>query len=178
MRILALLALLGLAGCAAGPDGAPPAPADTATTTDTTSAPVIRTSADARRVLRAVYRPIRTFYQRMETPERSGPRPPAGMRTPDALADTLTQTMAPQLARSFTDQLLMKRDDGYIVRPTEKILLPHEGSGPALEAVSITREGDAYLLTERYAKTLMKSRVERTNVVRRKDGAWHLADIR
>lgn len=184
--ILFAAGVLLFAGCTASPDrsaeNAPPDPTDTTVSAtppvqeDTTGAPALRSEEDARRVLRAVYHPIHAFYQRMENPERGHTRPPEGMATPDALVDTLTQTMAPDLARSFTEQLLMQRGGRYIVRPTEKILIPY--GRPALETVSIERQGDAYVLTERYAKTQLNGRVERKNVVRWQNGRWRLVDIR
>ena len=192
LRLLLGLLLLTLAGCTAGTEGTGDAPADTSSSPadaeatapadPSSSEDAPQTASDslsedeAREVLRTVYRPIHAFYQ--ESAGSDG-TPPEGMRTPDALMDTLTQTMAPEVARSFTDQLLMQREDGYIVRPTEKIITPYEGSGPALEAVTVTRnEGGGYVLTERYAKTQLYGRVERENVVRRKGDGWYLVSIR
>lgn len=185
MRTLTLLILLCLTGCAPGTDRSTDAPADTSASApgassvqDAPGPAALRTEADARRVLRAVYRPLHAFYQRMDTTGPGPARPPEGMATPAALIDTLTQTMAPEQARAFAGQLLMKRDNDYIVRPTERILTLYE-STPALEGVEITRgERGRYILTERYAPSELYGRVERQNVLRRDDGRWRLVDIR
>ena len=194
----AVLLTFLFAGCTTGENRAPDVPADgntpavgerapeasTPTSSDTTpgrpspAASASLSEAEARSVLRTVYRPIRIFYQRIDTTGPGAAQPPEAMHTPEALVDTLTRTMAPNVARSFTDQLLMPRGDGYIVRPTERIVLPFEGNGPALEEVTISREDDAYVLTERYAETELYGRMKRRNVVRRTNGRWRLVEIR
>ena len=187
MKLTSLVALLfALAGCTASTDrSTDDVPAGTTAPTGTpassrdtsaAAAGALRSEADARRVLRAVYRPLHTFYQRMDTSGTGEARPPAGMRTPEALADTLAQTMASSLARSFSAQLLMQRGGGYIVRPTEKIITPYEG-GPALEAVTVTQENGAYDLTERYVPSELYGQVERHNTVRRENGRWRLTSV-
>ena len=169
--VLTVLLLVPISGCGnetAAPPDEPAAGPDT---------PATVTPAEALDVLRTIYRPIQAFYDGM----RSGDEhelPPAGLDTPQALRDTLRRTMAASIAESYAEQLLMERDGRYIVRPTERAILPFEGSGPALDSVTVEPQGGAYVITEYYAENALYGDYARANVVAQRDGAWFLTETR
>lgn len=181
-RFLAFIIVMGLLLSACGgettdpPDSAPlpeTPPPDLEQPDINLPAPDELTADDARTVLRYVYRPIHAFYQRtVEGQDLS-------LVHPDSLRPYLTQTMSPDLAKAFIDQLLMQQGDGaWIVRPTEMILNPHM-EAPALKDLQVERiDSTTYALTERYAETELYGNAERTNVVRYTDGRWLLAEVR
>lgn len=141
-----------------------------------TEAPEL-TEASAREVLKEVYRPIRTFYEEMVPTAGGMNQPPEGMHTPQKLQETLEQTMSPEVARPYTEQLLMEVEGQYIVRPTEKIITPFQ-DGPALESVTVEKRNGQYLVTEDYEETELYGDVVRENVLRWEDGRWKLVEIR
>lgn len=169
--LLTALLLVPISGCGgetATPPDQPAAGPDT---------PATMTPAEATEVLRTLYRPIQAFYAGMRSGE-AHELPPAGLDTPAALRDTLMQTMAGSIAESYVEQLLMERDGRYIVRPTERAILPFDGSGPALDSVTVEPQGGAYVLTEYYEENALYGDYARANVVEQRDGAWFLTETR
>jgi hypothetical protein len=171
---------LGLSGCAAtSPDSSasePPSSAEPAPDSPDTTGDL--TPAEAEAVLRALYEPIHQFYEDMER-DGGTTHPPEGLAHPDLLQTYLAQTMAPSVAASSVETLLMEQDGAWVVRPTELIPTPYMGS-PALQDVRV-EPADApqtFALTKVYTMTELSGDFDGTNIVRYQEGQWRLMNIR